>query len=340
MSDFDYLTTLPGEDRERRWLQERLETLSVREGIVLSAAVLRTAPEDMAQAVNCLQSLDDYDVRLDAGSYAALGEAELHRKTTLPDSAMPFVDLAAMGRQYEIEHPGLFVGDCYVEYPEKNPQPAYQRGGPLPEDNGWSVRLKLSSATVPEGVWLCLPGQFNGDLDCTVDEVMTLRTLGTCGFDECALTEARCILPEIGDLLQEYDCAGDLIYDGIELGITLGQRGQGMPQFMERFAAAMELENCHSLRLAMDIANNLHCYDWVSSGQESDFAAQRLQKKNVSDDFIRSGFIDLKGYSEELLEQEGFQLASGEVGYIRRNSQEFKYLFSDPAPEQSGMSMQ
>ncbi len=340
MSDFDYLLTLPGEERERHWLQERLETLSVRESITLAAAALRSPPEDMEQAINQLQSLDSYTVQLNAGSYAALGEAELHRKTTLPDSAMPFVNLTAMGHQYEIEHPGLFVGDCYVEYPEKDPQPAYQRGGPLPEDNGWNIKLKLFSPAMPEGVWLRLPGHFNENLDCTVDEVVALRALGIHGFDECTLTEARCILPEIGDLTREYDCAGDLIYDGIELGFTLSQRGQGIPQFMERFTAAMELENCHSLRLALDIANNLRCYDWVPSGRETDFAVQRLQKEHVSDDFIRSGFIDLKGYSEELLEQEGFLFASGEVGYIRRNSQEFNYLFSDPTPEQSGMTMQ
>ena len=114
MSDFDYLLTLPGEERERHWLQERLETLSVRESITLAAAALRSPPEDMEQAINQLQSLDSYTVQLNAGSYAALGEAELHRKTTLPDSAMPFVNLTAMGHQYEIEHPGLFVGDCYV----------------------------------------------------------------------------------------------------------------------------------------------------------------------------------------------------------------------------------
>ena len=45
MSDFDYLLDLPGKGRERRWLRERLETLSVREGITLSAAVQRRALE-------------------------------------------------------------------------------------------------------------------------------------------------------------------------------------------------------------------------------------------------------------------------------------------------------
>ena len=52
MNDFEYLLSLPGEDRERHWVRERLETLSVREGIVLAAALLRTEPENMEQAIN------------------------------------------------------------------------------------------------------------------------------------------------------------------------------------------------------------------------------------------------------------------------------------------------
>lgn len=121
MADFNYLLTLPGEDRERDWIRERLETLSVREGVVLSAAAQRTLPENMEQAINCLQSLDDYDVRLDAGSYAALGQSYLLKDTMMPKNALYFVDLTAVGQQYEDKHPGLFVGNHYVQYPEETP---------------------------------------------------------------------------------------------------------------------------------------------------------------------------------------------------------------------------
>ena len=146
MNDFDYLLDLPGEERERRWLQERLETLSVREGIILAAAAQRDPPGDMAQAINCLQSLDHYEMRVNVGSYEALGLAYLRNETKMPENALPFVDLDQMGRDYEDKHPGLFVGNCYVEYPRKTPQPAYQgQGSPLPKDDGWSVRLKVSS---------------------------------------------------------------------------------------------------------------------------------------------------------------------------------------------------
>lgn len=101
LNDFDYLLDLTGEEQERRWLQERLETLSVREGTVLAAAALKDPPEDMAQAINQLQALDEYTIRLDAGSYEALGMAYLLNETKMPGNALPFVDLTQMGTHYE-----------------------------------------------------------------------------------------------------------------------------------------------------------------------------------------------------------------------------------------------
>ncbi len=344
MADFDYLLTLPGEDRERHWLQERLETLSVREGITLSAAIQRTQPEDMEQAIDCLQTLDGYTVRPDAGSYAALGQYHLHWGTNMPKAAMDFVDLAAVGQKYEDKHPGLFVGSCYVEYPEQFPgeipKPVYQRGGLLPEDGRWSVKLKLASPAVPEGVWLRLPGEYNGDFDCTVDEALVLDALHIQRWDECDLLEAQCILPEIGDLTRQYDNVADLLHDGTELGIVLEQKGQGMAHFTERFTAALELEGCHDLRLALDVSQNLRCYDWIPFDGPEGYAVQRLRGDNVPEELIHSGDIDLNGYGQHLLDEQGYLPASNDGGYIRRNSKEFHYQFSTPTPEQSGMTMQ
>ena len=61
MSEFDDLQ-FPGEEREQRWLQERLATLSVRESVALTAAMLRTQPRNAVDAINCLQSMDHYTV--------------------------------------------------------------------------------------------------------------------------------------------------------------------------------------------------------------------------------------------------------------------------------------
>ncbi len=342
MGGFDYLLTLPGEERDRRWLQERLETLSVRKGIVLAAATQRNPPEDMAQAINCLQSLDDYDVRLDAGSYEALGQSYLRNDTKMPENALPFVDLIEAGQRYEDRHPGLFVGNCYVEYPEKDPSPTYQRGGPLPEDGGWGVKVKLASPAVPEGVWLHLPGQEPYGDDSSIEEELVLRELRVRRWDECDLLDARCVLSQISGLVEQYGSVADLIYDGANLGYILDERGQGAPHFMERYAAALELEGCRDLRLALDISQNLNCYDWLPCDSPEGFAAKHLRDAGVPNELIHSGMIDLNGYGTQLLEDMGYQPAPSGCGYIRRNDRQFDYQYSTPvqAPEQSGMTMQ
>lgn len=340
MNDFDYLTTLPGEERERKWLQERLETLSVQESYALAAATQSDPPMDMIQAINQLQSLDDYEIHLNAGSYEALGQAYLRNETRMPESALLFVDLARVGRNYEDEHPGLFVGNCYVEYPKKAPEPVYQRGGPLPEDNGWGVKLKLASPAVPEGVWLRLPGANPYGDESSTEEALALRELCVKRWDECDLLEARCVLPQVCNLTEQYDNVADLIYDGTSLGYVLAERGQGSSDFMERFTAALDLEYCHDLRFALDISQNLRCYNWVSCDDLEDSARGLLLDAGMSEELIHSCGIDLRGYKAYLLENEGYTLTADGSGYIIRNSQDFNYEFSTPTPEQSGMMMQ
>ena len=81
------------------------------------------------EAISCIQSLDDYEVRAGVGSYEALGDAYLRNETRMPENAQLFMNLDQLGRWYEDKHPGLFIGDCYVEYPKDAPQPVYQGQG-------------------------------------------------------------------------------------------------------------------------------------------------------------------------------------------------------------------
>lgn len=321
----------------------RLGTLSVREGIVLAAAAQADPPENAAQAINQLQILDEYRILLDAGSYEMLGRRHLVNDTAMPVDALPFINLDEVGRQYENAHPGLFIGSYYVQYPETPPEPVYRPGMALPADDGWSVKVKLASPTVPEGVWLRLPGPFEDGYEDTMEEVLALRELRIKRWDECALVDAQCALPEAGDLMVQYgDAVSDLLYDGVELGFVLAQKGQGSPHFMERYAAALALEGCHDLRLALDVSQNLNCYDWMQRADLEASGMALLMDKGVSEELIRASGIDLAGYRAHLLEQEGYTPTADGWGYIRRNANEFHCQFSTPAQpqEEPGMAMQ
>ena len=67
------LTKLPGRPEEQDWLRERLDVLTVREGIALDAAIQRHPVQDSAEAVSLLAGLDEYEVVGGIRSYEDLG---------------------------------------------------------------------------------------------------------------------------------------------------------------------------------------------------------------------------------------------------------------------------
>ena len=75
----EMILRLPGTASEKQWLTDHLEALSVRERIVLSAAMAREPPRDMAGAVNCLLTLDEYFFLPQAGGQVYLLGPGFHK---------------------------------------------------------------------------------------------------------------------------------------------------------------------------------------------------------------------------------------------------------------------
>ena len=353
----DILLGLPLKNRERQWIMDRLETLSAKEqyqlsaaipwteklgelsgksGLELQAAVLGIKPEIAVDAVNCLLSLEQYEVCFPAGNYAQLGSFYLRHEAHLPERAIYYADLEALGRRYEDRHPGLFIGRCYVAYPPGPVPSRYTGQGLIPEDGGWSVKVKLASPTVPEGVWLRLP-DYSAASGRPDEVALALNELKVRSLEDCILLDARCGLPELGNLMEQYGDALELIKDGNDLGYALDEQGQGTPHFMERFAAALEYENCRDLRFALDIVQNLRCYEWIPCDSLKKLGQQKLREAGASEELLSSGCIDLAEYAVDLLEEAGYVLTAGESAYITRNNREFIYERS--IPEEAGMSI-
>lgn len=308
---------LPGTAEEKQWLAEHLEVLSVRERTILSAAMAREPPQDMAGAVNCLLSLDEYEVRGHVGSYTALGEFSLFEQC-VPQDQQAYFDLTALGYAYEDQHPGLFIGNCYVEYPASQSVMLYD-GGELPEAEGWSVRLKLASEAMPAGVWVKLPDYNEVNNDGPGEIRLALDELRVKTIQECTLLDARCVLPCVQNLAGQYDNLADLVYDGQELGILLDKRGQGSPDFLERFSAALELESCRRLYDALNIASSLNGYDYISKDRFLDKVTEEVngQEWAKGGDAVK-GCFDYAAYAAALAEQQGYQTTADGLNYIRK----------------------
>ena len=143
------------------------------------------------------------------------------------------------------------------------------------------------------------------------------------------------ILPCVRDLASQYSSLAGLIYDGQELGIILDERGQGSPDFLERFAAALDLENCCRLDDAVNIAGNLSSYDVISRDRFLDQVTQELsgQAWAKEGDAVK-GCFDYAAYAAALAEQQGYCLTDDGQNYIRkRDSPQLEQ-------QQTGMTMQ
>ena len=72
--DINALLQLNGTQKERDWLQENMETLSVRERTILAAVFQQHPPASMAEVISHMLTLDEYEVRYHAGNCEQLGE--------------------------------------------------------------------------------------------------------------------------------------------------------------------------------------------------------------------------------------------------------------------------
>ena len=220
LQELEPLLTLPGTREDQIYLGNRLFTLSVREQYLLAAACMRYPPKTAAGAIEHLFAQGDYTVCL-AGNDEELGRAYLQQISAVPQDVLLYIDLASLGRLYRGKYPGLFIGGCYAAYspqPEQviSRQSRYHRYW----DGGWCVRLKLASPAVPRGVWLRLPdiAPDNGGIG---ELTLACRELKADCLDACTLLDFRCVLPEAGNLMEQYDSIEELVRDGNALGCAL-----------------------------------------------------------------------------------------------------------------------
>ena len=357
----ELMTALPMTNAERQWVTEQMGFLSVKEhyqlwaalqrreslygllgkqGDALLAEVLQRPPSITVDAINCLLELPYYEVCYPAGSYEELGEYYLLYEAGAPASVLPYTELKAVGQRYAALTPGLFLDGCYVTVPYRPLTHVYNRKNTeVLDSRDWSLRLKLASAAHADGVWLRLP-DYSSLNDSKPDEIaLALRELKAESLQECTLLDAKCSLPKVQNLMDQYNSLEDLVRDGNDLGFLLDERGQGTPGFEEKFAAVLEFENCYTLKLALDLGQNLSCYDFLPAGDIAQFGRDALAGHGSGDGepLILFDCIDYRAYGASLLEQSGYNYNADRTFFIRRNGQ--KPRFERTSPEGPEMTL-
>ncbi len=92
---------------------------------------------------------------------------------------------------------------------------------------------------------------------------------------------------------------------------------------MERFAATLEYEDCRRLDFALDISQNLACYNFVPTEGVKDYAAKCLHDQGMPDDLLASDCVNLDAFVEDMLGWQGYILTRSESAYIARNERQF-----------------
>lgn len=162
---------------------------------------------------------------------------------------------------------------------------------------------------------------------------MALDILEADTLEECTLLEAQCILPSIDNLSDQYHDLELLIRDSNNLGYVLDEQNQGMPNFWKHLLAALEYEGCDRLDFALDISQNLCCYDFSSREQCLEDYGRRLSQENglVHPGSMIEAAFDYAAYGEVQAEKLGVKLT--EYGMIGRNGKNFIFEFSTPKDE-------
>ena len=100
-------------------VRRRVGTLTADEETILAAIVLRYDPKSTERAMELLDHASEYAILKGVNCYESLGRYYLAHETSVPEELYEYMNLDALGCRYEDEHPGVFVGNAYVQYPSQ-----------------------------------------------------------------------------------------------------------------------------------------------------------------------------------------------------------------------------
>lgn len=296
-------------------------------------------PVTTKELINLAFDLDNYEFHPGVTDDRRLGEVcimggMLDLVDGLPDETAELIDPVKAGEKLREADHGAFTPNGYIYRSSTASQEAYD-GKHLPvfgEKHSGLLSLRIEKCDdmdADSGVWLELPADESA-------MQWALTSIGEPSFDSCRIAETKSIIPAF-----QYQLAGN--EDIGELN-TLAERLAAFPNssiFM-KYKAALELEQCSGLGMALDIAANLDCYDYSPDIVSMDaFGEYVLQSAGIDTEDPAFKRFDFGRYGERQLEKAGYVFTS--YGAISRNGQEFVHEYTRQAQEaespRQGMSM-
>ena len=114
-----FLGTLPCTSQaEVNLLSDHMARMTEQDETILSAMIEGNDPRTAERVLELMDDMKNCEVLAGVGSYKALGEYCLAQETTVPRELYEYLDLEALGKHYQEEYPGTFVGNDYVQFPK------------------------------------------------------------------------------------------------------------------------------------------------------------------------------------------------------------------------------
>lgn len=316
---------------EHDWLERRFANMTEKEKILFQGAMELEKPQEMGHVTRIASQLDCYDLLYGAGDEAALGKFVMENVEPLSEAARPFLNAEHLGAAYHQSQNGTFCNGHYVRSIKLADPFAEEDPTLRPVTGDYAIRIRLASRSNMEGVWVGFPdsGEYI-DSNHPDELLLGLDALQAESLSECIVLEVDCCLPQLTDVLSQYDSAGELVRHAIDFGYVWAEQGQGEPHWLDKWLTVLELEDCHRLDLALDLSQNLQHYAFFPRGMDMTAYGRELAIRNglIPPSSLLTDAFDGAAYAEAQMRQYG--LSATDHGYAAWNGGERQYEYSQP----------
>ena len=335
---FDRMEGMLITKRQYGWLERRLQEMTVKERLVFAAAMDIESPETVEQVIDIASQLDRCSLLYGAGDVRALGLYYMDYIEPTPEAARGYLKTEQLGQSCLDSVTGCFHSGHFIRMDSDIVYSQEQDLDALPTTGDYAIRIRLASRNNMDGVWVGFPDSGETTAGLYPDELrLGLKALQVENLGECIALEVDCCLPQLTDILSQYDSTEKLLNHAMNFGYVCAEQGQGMPHFMEKWQAVLELEDCHRLDQALDYSQNLHCYHFIPNGWEEKFGLEQAERDGIlpKSDVLRQ-FFDGETYAGEYAMRHGLSVT--DHGLAAWNGQQLSYEFSQP-PQGPEMTM-
>ena len=312
--------------------------MTLKESLLFRGAMQIEQPRMTCNVMLIASQLDHYDLFYGAGDDVQLGKFIMEQIQRPSDQAREFLDPEKVGAAYRQKGGNTFCDGHFIKVtslidPFLDSDPSMN-----PDKGDFAIRVKLASRTNMDGVWVGFPdtGEYM-DAAHPDELLLALDELEAESLTECIAMEVDCCLPQLKDIPSQYDSAAQLIRHAIDFGYAWSEQGQGEPRWLDKFMAVMELEDCHRLDYALDLAQNLRCYHFMPRDMDlADYGKELAMRDGIyPKDELLAACFDAEGYANQRMKRMG--LSAAEHGFVSWNGTELNFEYSQP---DTGQTMQ